>query len=329
MQAVWYERFGPAGECLQFGAWETPAPGHGEVLVRLHASGVNPSDAKKRAGITLPNLLDAGPVIPHSDGAGVIEAVGPGVSAARMGERVWVYNAQHRRRCGTAAQYVALPAAFAVPLPDNVDFATGAGLGIPAMTAHRAVTLAGPVAERTVLVTGGAGRVGYYAIQFAKLRGARVIATASSATSRADCHAAGADWVIDHPNANTAAEVLDLTRDIGVDLVVEGEFGGNFNVVLDAIRTGGTIATYASMAAPTPTLPFYRMMYKDLSLRWVFMYEMPATAMQQAIDDISAALARGQLLHRIAARFPLAETAAAHALIETGTARGGVVVETV
>jgi len=320
MQAVWYERFGPAGECLQLGERDTPSLGHGEVLVRLHASGVNPSDVKKRAGITLPNLLDDGPVIPHSDGAGVIEAVGPGVSAARMGERVWVYNAQHRRRCGTAAQYVALPAAFAVPLPDNVDFATGAGLGIPAMTAHRAVTLAGPVAERTVLVTAGAAQLGELD---------RVVADASSATSRADCHAAGADWVIDHPNANTAAEVLDLTRDIGVDLVVEGEFGGNFNTVLDAIRTGGTIATYASMAAPTPTLPFYRMMYKDLSLRWVFMYEMPATAMQQAIDDISAALARGQLLHRIAARFPLAETAAAHALIETGTARGGVVVETV
>ena len=129
MQAVWYEHFGPAGECLQLGEWDTPSPGHGEVLVRLHTSGVNPSDVKKRAGITLPNLLDAGPVIPHSDGAGVIEAVGPGVSAARIGERVWVYNAQHRRRCGTAAQYVALPAGFAVPLPETVDFATGAGLG--------------------------------------------------------------------------------------------------------------------------------------------------------------------------------------------------------
>ncbi len=327
MQAVWYERFGPAGESLQFGTRETPAPGHGEVLVRLHASGVNPSDVKKRAGITLPNLLDDGPVIPHSDGAGVIEAVGTGVSAARVGERVWVYNAQHRRRCGTAAQYVALPGSFAVQLPASVDFATGAGLGIPAMTAHRAVTLAGPLADRTVLITGGAGRVGHYAIQLAKLCGATVIATASSAASRADCNAAGADWVIDHPNANTAAEVLDLTRGSGVDLVVEGEFGGNFSAVLDAIRTGGTIATYASMAAPTPVLPFYKMMYKDLSLRWVFMYEMPATALRQAIVDISAALARGQLLHRSAARFPLADTAAAHELIETGTARGGVVVD--
>lgn len=327
MQAVWYEHFGPAGECLRLGAWDTPSPGHGEVLVRLHTSGVNPSDVKKRAGITLPNLLDAGPVIPHSDGAGVIEAVGPGVSAARIGERVWVYNAQHRRRCGTAAQYVALPGLFAVPLPDAVDFATGAGLGIPAMTAHRAVTLAGPVAKQTVLVTGGAGRVGYYAIQFAKLFGATVIATAGSDASRADCHAAGADWVIDHPGAGTATELLDITQGTGVDLVVEGEFGGNFATVLDGIRTGGTIATYASMAAPTPTLPFYRMMYRDLSLRWVFMYEMPAPAMGQAIADISAALARGQLLHRVAARLPLAETAAAHALIEAGHARGVVVVD--
>ena len=184
MQAIWYPRFGPAAECLQFGDWDAPVPGPGEVLVRLHTSGVNPSDVKKRAGITLPDLLADGPVIPHSDGAGVIEAVGPGVSAARIGERVWVYNAQHRRRFGTAAQKVALPARFAVPLPDAVEFAIGAGLGIPAMTAHRAVTIAGPVADCTLLVTGGAGRVGHYAIQFAKLAGARVIATAGSDASR-------------------------------------------------------------------------------------------------------------------------------------------------
>jgi NADPH2:quinone reductase len=327
MQAIWYPRFGPAAECLQFGDWDAPVPGPGEVLVRLHASGVNPSDVKKRAGVTLPDLLADGPVIPHSDGAGVIEAVGPGVSAARIGERVWVYNAQHRRRFGTAAQKVALPARFAVALPDTVDFAIGAGLGIPAMTAHRAVTLAGPVADRTLLVTGGAGRVGHYAIQFAKLAGARVIATAGSDASRADCRAAGADWIIDHPNGDTAAQVLALTGGAGVDLVVEGEFGGNFTALLDAIRTGGTIAAYASMAAPTPTLPFYRMMYRDLSLRWVFMYEMPAAAVHEAIAAIAAALVRGQLLHRIAARFPLADTAAAHELIETGTARGGVVVD--
>lgn len=327
MQAIWYQRFGSAGECLQFGDWDAPVAGPGEVLVRLHASGVNPSDVKKRSGVTLPDLLAGGPVIPHSDGAGVIEAVGPGVSAARIGERVWVYNAQHRRRFGTAAQQVALPARCAVPLPDTVDFAIGAGLGIPAMTAHRAVTLAGPVADRTLLVTGGAGRVGHYAIQFAKLAGARVIATAGSDASRADCRAAGADWVIAHPNGDTAAEVLELTGGAGVDLVVEGEFGGNFTALLDAIRTGGTIAAYASMAAPTPTLPFYRMMYRDLSLRWVFMYEMPAPAMHAAIAAISAALAQGQLLHRIAARFPLADTAAAHTLVETGSARGGVVVE--
>jgi len=166
MHAAWFESFGSAEDVLQLGDLETPTAGTGEVLVRVQTSGVNPSDVKKRAG-SFPSLLDGGLVIPNSDGAGVIEAVGEGVDSSRVGERVWLYQAQFARRFGTAAEYVAIDSSRAPKLPDSVSFEVGACLGIPVMTAHRAVFADGDVAGQTVLVTGGAGRVGYYAIQWA------------------------------------------------------------------------------------------------------------------------------------------------------------------
>ena len=166
MKACWFDRFGPARDTLQFGDWSTPDPRPGEVLVRLYTTGVNPSDVKKRAG-AFPDLLDAGPVIPHSDGAGEITAVGDGVPDSRIGERVFVYQAQYARQCGTAAEFVALDSARAPVLPDNTSFEVGACVGIPILTAHRCVFADGPVADQRVLVTGGAGRVGHYAIQWA------------------------------------------------------------------------------------------------------------------------------------------------------------------
>jgi len=178
MKAAWFESFGPASDVLRVGEQEKPEAGHGEVLIRLASSGVNPSDVKKRAG-SFPNLLDEGFVIPHSDGAGVIEAVGEGVPANRIGERVWIYQAQHGRRLGSAAEYIALDQRRAAPLPDNTGFEIGACIGIPVMTAHRCVFADGPVDGQTVVITGGAGRVGHYAVQWAAQAGARVIATAS------------------------------------------------------------------------------------------------------------------------------------------------------
>ena len=197
MRAAWFESFGSAAEVLQIGELETPTAKSGEVLVRMHTSGVNPSDVKKRAG-SFPNLLDAGPVVPNSDGAGVIEAVGDGVDASRVGERVWIYQAQFARRYGTAAQYVAIDSCRAVTLSDNTTFETGACLGIPVMTAHRAIFADGDVAGQTILITGGAGRVGFYAVQWASLAGATVIATASNADDTAVCKAAGAHHVVNH-----------------------------------------------------------------------------------------------------------------------------------
>ena len=197
MQAAWFEKFGPARDVLVLGGKPTPTPQPGEVLVRLRTSGVNPSDVKKRAGSS-PGMLDAGYVIPNSDGAGVIEAVGDGVDGKRVGEKVWVYQAQFGRRFGTAAQYVALESVRAVTLPIEAGFDVGACVGIPIMTAHRCVHADGAIAGQTVLVTGGAGRVGYYAIQWAKMAGAKVIASVSTARDEAVCREAGSMHVVNH-----------------------------------------------------------------------------------------------------------------------------------
>ena len=325
MQAAWFEKFGAARDVLVVGEQPTPVAGPGEVLVRLRTSGVNPSDVKKRAG-SFPNLLDDGYVIPNSDGAGVIEAVGEGVDARRIGERVWVYQAQFGRRFGTAAQYVALDAVRAVKLPIEAGFDVGACAGIPIMTAHRCVLADGPIAGQSVLVTGGAGRVGYYAIQWARMAGARVIASASNSRDEAVCRDAGATHVLSHREAGWGKRVMALNGGKPVDRVIDVEFGANLPDVLDCIRTGGIIATYSSTQVKEPSLPFFRMMYLDLTVHFVIVYSMPEPAKKHAIADITQAFRDGMLQHRIAARVPLGEIARAHELVEQGGSHGCVVV---
>ncbi len=326
MKAAWFESFGPARQVIRIGEQPAPAPGPGEVLVRLRTSGVNPSDVKKRAGSS-PTLLDQGLVIPNSDGAGVVESVGEGVPQSRVGERVWIYQAQHGRRFGTAAEYVAIDTRRAAWLPDPAGFEVGACLGIPVMTAHRCVFADGPVNGQTLLVTGGAGRVGYYAIQWAKSAGARVIATASKPEDERTCRALGADAIVNHREPGWSGQVKAANGGESVDRVVEVEFGGNLPEVLQCIRVGGTIATYSSMQAPEPKLPFYRMMFMDLTVRMVLVYVMPEAAKQAAIADIGKYLAGGRLQHRIAHRLPLADLARANELVEQGELRGCVVVD--
>jgi NADPH2:quinone reductase len=326
MRAIWFDSFGPASEVLQLGEQPLPSISHGQVMVQLETSSPNPSDVKKRGG-SAPNLLDDGLVIPHSDGAGRIVEVGPGVSAARIGERVWVYQAQFQRQLGTAAEFVAVDEDRAIWLPDHVDFATGACMGIPAMTAHRCVFADGPVEDRTVLVTGGAGRVGYYAVQWAKMGGAHVIATASDEASSLDCAQAGADVVVNHRDSDYVELVCDQSLDGAVDRIIEVDFGQNLEANLEMLQVGGTIATYASGSDPNPSLPFYRLMYLDATLRLVIVYDMPEEAKIEAVEDITGALEQGRLLHRVAHRLPLAETARAHELIEQGGFRGCVVVD--
>ena len=326
MKAVWYSSFGKANDVLEYGEQEAEQPGAGEVLVRLKCSAVNPSDVKKRMGAS-PALLSQGYVIPNSDGAGVIEAIGEGVDQRRLGERVWVYNGQHGRRKGTSAEYITLPQEQAVFLPKEADFHVGACMGIPAMTAHRCVMADGPVKDKLILVTGGAGRVGHYAIQLAKHKGAEVIASAGSALSKKQCEEAGADFVVDHPSETTNKAILEYTRGRKLDRVIEGDFGANLPFLLDILGTNGVIATYASGTNTEPSLPFYRMMYLDITLRTVLVYVMPWQAKKDAIDEITSLLSTNALKHRIAQTYPLAESARAHETIEQGEVFGCVLLE--
>lgn len=327
MKAAWYERFGQAQDVLETGERPMPLAGPGEVLVRLKTSGVNPSDVKKRAG-SIPDLLGQGYVIPHSDGAGVIESVGTGVQRVRVGQAVWVYQAQFGRRFGTAAEYVAIDAARAVPLPANTSFEQAACFGIPLMTAHRCVFADGPVQGQTLLITGGAGRVGHYAIQWAAGSGARVIASASNPADAQSCLEAGAQAVVSHRDEQWAQQVLAANEGSKVDRVIDVEFGANLSEVLNLIRTSGTIVSYSSTVVAEPKIPFYRMMYMDLSIRLVIVYSMPEPAKQHAINDIAAWQEAGHLQHRVAHLVPLEEIARAHELIERGGFRGCVVIRT-
>ena len=326
MKAVSFNQFGAASDVLAVSLQAAPKPQAGEVLVRMASSGVNPSDVKKRAG-AFPDLLDYGPVIPHSDGAGVIEAVGEGVSEERLGERVFVYQAQHGRSMGTAADYVAIDSSRAPSLPAEASFAVGACIGIPIMTAHRCVTVDGPVGGLWVLVTGGAGRVGHYAIQWAKQFGARVLSTASNADDTEACYEAGAECVVNHRESGWGQQLLDYTNGQKIDRVIEVEFGANLSEVLSCIRVGGTIATYSSTVDPEPKLPFRTMMFMDLTIHLVIVYDMPETAKMTAIADTQDFLSEGKLVHRITHTLPLSETARAHELIESGTVRGCVILE--
>ncbi len=290
----------------------------------MHTSGVNPSDVKARAGARGPVTYPY--VIPHSDGAGVIDAIGSGVSPSRIGERVWTWNAAWRRPFGTCAEFVCLPAAQAVSLPSNTGFDAGACLGIPAMTACHAALGDGPLAGKTVLVTGGAGAVGHYAIQFARWSGAQVITTVSSEAKSRHAKAAGADHVINYREQDVVAAVRELTAGAGVDRIVEVEFGGNLAVSNQVLKVGGVIAAYGSAAVPTPQLPFYPMMFNHTTLHLLLVYALTDAERARACGLLTSALEAGILQNHIAARFSLDDTAQAHVAVESGTSIGNVVV---
>ena len=325
MRAVWYERQGPAGEVLQTGEIETPEPARGEVRVRLYASGVNPSDSKNRLGFRGPMKFPR--VVPHSDGAGEIDRVGPEVDPSRAGQRVWVFNGQWKRPMGTAAEYIVLPAEQAVPLPSGMDFAQGACVGIPGMTAHRCLFADGPVHGKTLLVTGGAGAVGHCAIQLGKWGGANVLTTVSSKGKADSARAAGADETVNYKTEDVAARVRDLTGGAGVDRIIEVDFGGNLGASLKILKNNGSIATYASMGDMEPKLPFYPFMFLNTLVRQVFVYTMPNEAKRQACDDLVRAMEEGRLTFPVAARYGLDGSAGAHELIEEEKAMGNVILD--
>lgn len=323
MKAAWYDECGAAADVLQLGHVEIPEPGSGELRVRMGASGINPVDFKMRMGGR--GKPPASRVIPHHDGAGVIDAVGEGVSEERVGERVWLYEAAWQRSSGTAAEAVVVPAHLAVPLPDGTSFEEGACLGIPAMTAHRSVHASGEVHGKVLLVTGGAGAVGHYAIQFAKMAGAHVITTVSNEEKAALAKAAGADLVLNYKTEDVAARVKEFTKGEGVDSISEVEFGGNLETSLRVLKVGGSINAYASEADPEPKIPFYRMLYKGITLNHVIVFAMPEEAKRRAIEDITSGLVAGTLAHQVGMAFSLDDIAAAHEAAEAGV-QGKVVI---
>jgi NADPH2:quinone reductase len=320
MRAAYYEKNGSAAEVLHVGDVDTPQPGPGEVRVKLKTSGVNPSDVKTRAGsarkIAFPR------VIPQSDGAGVIDAVGDGVAKSRIGERVWTWNGAWKRPFGTAAEYIVLPQAQAARLPDAVSFEAGACLGIPALTAWHAIDIAGTKSGTTLLIAGGAGAVSHYAIQFAKARGATVIATVSSPEKAKIAREAGADHTIDYKTENVGERVMALTKG-GVDAVIELDLTANAVLLPAVLRPYGTLVVYGT--GPQVQFPGSFCLVNNVTVKFMLVYELATEARTRAIEDITRMMEAGRLAHNVAATFPLADIVKAHETVEQGKAIGNVV----
>jgi NADPH2:quinone reductase len=325
MRAIVYREVGPSS-VLSLVDRDVPAPGPGEVLVRLERAGVNPTDWKFRAGM----MSGYDEVVPGQDGAGLVEAVGPGVDSVGVGDRVWLVLAQHGRAYGTAAELTVQPASRVVPLPDVADFDLGASLGIPAVTAHRALTSgeavrrlsSGALDGATVLVAGGAGAVGNAAIQLAVWAGATVLTTVSSERKAALATAAGAHHVVDYRREDAAGRIAEIAPD-GVDLVVEVAPAQNLALDLSVVGNGGTVAFYATNGGDQATLPVRPSFAKNVRLQGVLLYTLAPELLAAATTDVTAAVAAGALqvgedrgipLHH----YRLEETAAAHDAVEQG-----------
>ncbi|MGV2826686.1 NADPH:quinone reductase [Myxosarcina sp. GI1(2024)] len=330
MQTAWYEKQGAAQEVIKNGKMPIPLPqpGNNEVRIKVYASGVNPSDTKVRSGWGgIPQVFER--IVPHQDGAGVIESVGNGVERERIGERVWIYEAQRQRPLGTAAEYVVVPSQQAVTLPDNTSFVEGACLGVPAMTAHRAVFADGSVEGKTILVTGGAGAVGNYAIALAKWGGAKVFTTVSRPQQAQVAKTAGADEIINYKTEDVVQRIQEITgKERSIDRVIDVNFTANLPVTSALLKTNGIIVSYSS-ANPSdrPELPFLSMLLINTTIRLILVYTMPEEAKRKAIEDITEALVASALHHNISRRFALNEVAEAHEAQDSGEMIGKAVIE--
>jgi NADPH:quinone reductase len=314
VKAAVYDRTGPAAEVLRVSEVDRPEPGPGEVRVRVHASGVNPTDVKTRAGLT-PRPID-GFQVPHQDGAGVIDAVGPGVPEDRAGQRVWVWMAAAGRRWGTAAEWTVVPQRQAVPLPDGISYELGASLGVPAMTAHHCVFADGPVRGLAVLVAGGAGAVGHFALELAAWGGAgQLVATVSGPAKAQLAKEAGARHVITYTDPDAAGQITSAVGPI--DRVVEVALGANLPLDLAVSRPGTVVMCYAA-AAQDPVLPVRAAMTANITLKFMLLYTVPPAVLDAAAADLSAALQAGALSLPPVHRFGLEEIVAAQEAVEQG-----------
>ncbi|MEP4980037.1 NADPH:quinone reductase [Ascidiaceihabitans sp.] len=327
MKRIFYEAFGPASQVLELEDADTPQPGIGEVLVELAYSGVNPSDVKVRAGgrpgVTKPAFPK---ITPHSDGAGTVVAVGTGVPSDIIGKAVWIWNAQWQRPFGTAATHIVVPHAQTVLLPDGVSMQVGACLGIPGLTAAHTVFGNGELHGKTVLVQGGAGTVGYLALQLARWGGARVIATARESDHEM-CRAAGADAVIDFTQDTVAEQIIAANNGTLIDQIIEPEFGINAQVNTDVIAPDGIIAAYGSAKSMAPTIPFMEMMFKNITIDMALVYILSPQPRSLAITRLHGALRAGVLDCPIDSVHPLSDCAKAHAIVESGDRQGAVLVD--
>jgi NADPH2:quinone reductase len=318
MRAAYYDVNGAAAKVLRVGEVATPEPGPGEVRIKLKTSGVNPSDVKRRAGGGLISKMAFPRVVPHNDGAGELDKIGDGVPPSRLGERVWVWNAQWQRAFGTAAEFIVLPQHHAVPLPRDVSFEIGAGLGVPALTAWYAVTSAEAENASVLLVPGGAGAVGFYAIQMAKMKGAQVITTVSSADKAKVAAQAGADVIIDYKREDVATRISEVTGKRGVDAILEVDLGAGARMYPSILRPHSRVVVYGTIA-PEQIIPASFCLANNISVRFIMVYDMPPVLITRAIADISKMLADNRLTHNIALTVPLDNIVAAHLAVERGT----------
>jgi NADPH2:quinone reductase len=323
MLAASYTKTGTARDVLHVGELPAPEPGPGEVRVRMATSGPNPSDVKRRGAAPAGKPAEFPVVIPHSDGAGTIDAVGSGVPKQRIGERVWTLNAGYKRAFGTAAQFCALPSAFAVKLPDTIDFAVGACLGIPALTAYHAIMLDGSVRGKTLLIQGGTGAVGAYAIQFAKLDGATVITTVGSEEKAARARSIGADHVLNYRTGDLPARVAEITGGKRVDRIIEVDLKANAMTYPDLLKDHGKAVVYGSGAGPIGIPSFIP---TSTTLEFILVYTLSDAQRAKYIPELDSILSSGKLQHFVGQHFPLDKIVEAHEAVEAG-AFGNVIVD--
>ena len=331
MLAAWYEKKGKADEVYNIGELETPEPKPDEVRIRLFTSGVNHTDCKRRSGHGdkdwnySHHFPDFPIIIPNNDGAGLIDKVGIEVSNFSTGDRVWVFNARYRRAFGTAAEFITIPATLVSPLPDNTSFIEGACLGVPAMTAHRCLYSDGDIEGQNILVTGGAGSVGNYAVQLAKLGKANVITTVSSPEKAEKVFMA--DHIINYRETDVISEIMRITDGEGVDRIVDVNLGIHWEINYKILKENGTISSYSSMGDRNPSFPHYELMLGNANIRLVMIHCSPFEALQKAADEITNALKTNSLIHNVARIFALEKIHESNEAVESGEMVGNVIVK--
>ena len=324
MQAAWYTHNGTARDVLCVGEQPTPQAQPGEVRVKLHTSGVNPSDVKSRAARPVTDPF----IIPHSDGAGVIDAVGEGVSPERIGQRVWIWNGQWQRPCGTASEYITLPAQQAVPLPAHVDDDAAACLGIPALTAIQAVRLAGDVSGKNVLVTGASSAVGHYIAQLLAREGAHVIGTVGSEAKANHARAAGCSEIIFYKTESVSDRIQAITRGLGVDVIIDMDFSGTSQLLPKGIlKHHGTWVCFGSNNPGEVPVTFRPLLFGSITLKFFLVYDLSPEDRAECLHRLNEVLEHNALKHTIAGKFKLQDIALAHEAVEQGRLIGNVVID--